>query len=48
MPELRAPHLMGVPHRSTSLERALVACDQATFLTPCQIADWFVAATAPD
>jgi len=39
------PHLMGVPHRIGSLERALdalVACEQATFVTPAEIADWFV------
>jgi allantoinase len=38
------PHLMGVPHRIGSLERALDAlltCDQATFVTPAEIADWF-------
>lgn len=41
------PHLMGVPHRIASLERALdtlLACDQATFVTPGQIANWFTAA----
>jgi len=38
------PHLMGVPHRIASLERALdtlVTCGQATFVNPAQIADWF-------
>lgn len=38
------PHLMGVPHRIASFERALdtlMACDQVTVVTPAQIADWF-------
>jgi peptidoglycan/xylan/chitin deacetylase (PgdA/CDA1 family) len=40
------PHLMGVPHRIASLERALdtlTACDQAVFCAAHEIYDWFLA-----
>jgi allantoinase len=43
------PHLIGVPHRSVHLARALdllLARDDTTFVTAQRIADWFTAATA--
>jgi allantoinase len=42
------PHLIGVPHRSVHLDRALdvlLARDDTIFVTAERIADWFVAAT---
>jgi peptidoglycan/xylan/chitin deacetylase (PgdA/CDA1 family) len=43
------PHLIGVPHRSVHLARALdllLAREDTTFVTAQRIADWFTAATA--
>jgi peptidoglycan/xylan/chitin deacetylase (PgdA/CDA1 family) len=42
------PHLIGVPHRSVHLARALdvlLARSDTTFVTAERIADWFIAAT---
>jgi hypothetical protein len=43
------PHLIGGPHRSVHLARALdllLAREDTTFVTARGIADWFIAATA--
>ena len=43
------PHLIGVPHRSYYMEKALdmlMERSDTVFLTSSQIADWFIAADA--